>query len=810
MFYCRSFVVRAALSLLMLVGIVAPGRAQDIPPGTPPDIAAIIRRLQKGGKPTASDIAKLQAWAKQVQDKANAPALAVKKGKPTGTLEGIPCQIRISVAFSGRDTAGKGGLNCSLSLNAMATLVARIDGTGDYYASMMNPDVHASSFQFAVPMKYGQPVKSGSGTYSYSETSAQGSSRISGRYEMTAAGFTLATTGRPDELFGLGGAGGAIKGTITSTDQDGTRTAAWTNSNSTETHDVTIPFAMEAVGPPPKVGTQTPRPTLKISYKKLVAAIKAGGTQTLTGGESFNFTKNGMQYNGSTTLAITLNPKAVRLIIEPVDMAVYKKWVPMPDAEECNESKFFGNPDPLQVHVVLQDGSKPAAPKKGTMTSPNVTTGGRLLVSLSEVSSVPGLCMNYPRDLAAKEGLFFPRSQPAGIHWIDDKHVETDTATAKEAIVKVAARDTAAYGQIQAECGGLGIIAEYPTKNTSFLPLPLDDNDNHIADQWERDKSIYDRHLPPDWDEEDEPAGWKSKGDGLSLFEEYRGFLVETGENEEFKRLTPGAKRKLFVFPVGPDASLYKDGTNRFSDAFGIDTYFVHNAVRLKPYSERPYDLWMNFNKTPYTLIQQCAIRIQDTSATTSSPGATYTIYPDSDTPGQAKAQCPQTVTWVNVSRRASKDLIVGWQQDLPPLLPLDKVPESFKEAAKNTGRDLTQVGNNIEKNRATLINELIVMVVMHELGHSIGGRHHDLQRYINTKAPGATKEERDKNDRILQDECYSSGDHACIMRYWHADVDHAETVMFLDGTWDLTKPLAGGKWIFCAAEDTPNLHIKP
>ena len=342
------------------------------------------------------------------------------------------------------------------------------------------------------------------------------------------------------------------------------------------------------------------------------------------------------------------------------------------------------------------------------------------------------------------------------------------------------------------------------------MSLPLDDNGNHIADQWEKDKSIYDKYLPTDWDDEDTPTGWKNKGDGLSLFEEYRGFLVEpkTGSvPEEFQRLIPN-RRKLFIYPVGADKPLYKAGAQLFTDNIDVDTYILHDAVRLKPFGGSVYPRWMNFNKTPYTLVGQCALWIVDSDTATGNPGFTASTDPQLD----ATFRCPTMISRINISRLRSEEQITDWQNALPPLSPMNKVPDYFVSAAANLGLDLLQVGNHLAQPgvKTALINHFIAFVVMHELGHAVGGRHHQLDQYIAYQPVGADEKARAKDLTRAELEFYSSGDHACIMRYWQDDDDQGDVLLLLAGKWDLTHPAAGGKWLFCESEDRPHIYIKP
>ena len=59
------------------------------------------------------------------------------------------------------------------------------------------------------------------------------------------------------------------------------------------------------------------------------------------------------------------------------------------------------------------------------------------------------------------------------------------------------------------------------------ITIPLDDDEDHIADYWEEEWSISQE--PGDADNDDMPAGIgrdSAKGDGFTNYEEYRGFQV--------------------------------------------------------------------------------------------------------------------------------------------------------------------------------------------------------------------------------------------------------------------------------------------
>jgi hypothetical protein len=57
-----------------------------------------------------------------------------------------------------------------------------------------------------------------------------------------------------------------------------------------------------------------------------------------------------------------------------------------------------------------------------------------------------------------------------------------------------------------------------------FINIPFDDNRNYISDAWE-----YDEGKDPKEDEDDDPHSDIYKGDGLSRYDEYRGFFTQEG-----------------------------------------------------------------------------------------------------------------------------------------------------------------------------------------------------------------------------------------------------------------------------------------
>jgi len=102
--------------------------------------------------------------------------------------------------------------------------------------------------------------------------------------------------------------------------------------------------------------------------------------------------------------------------------------------------------------------------------------------------------------------------------------------------VKVTVKDGAASGKLKAEVKVGGVW--YPARTEGpcadddgeYLILPLDKNDNGLGDSWERAWAVNDPHA----DNDSLPMN-PNKGDGLTVFEEYRG-IYSDGKHQ---RLSP-------------------------------------------------------------------------------------------------------------------------------------------------------------------------------------------------------------------------------------------------------------------------------
>ncbi|HWA25164.1 MAG TPA: hypothetical protein VG734_05765 [Lacunisphaera sp.] len=204
---------------------------------------------------------------------------------------------------------------------------------------------------------------------------------------------------------------------------------------------------------------------------------------------------------------------APEVIVEPVD---YENWWPKGNLDRPEEP---GND--LQVKFRVQAANDPAQMRRAYLD-----------LSIPYVSKNPGVCMNWPAEGAeSKEGIRFKAEDfPEDGPWtfVDEFHVTSRDAV-ETANVRVHAYDYGAWATLRVTAtvpGGAQGKVKILGKETPDLTIPQDDDGNRVADSWEEAIGAKGRTAPSD--DDDKPAGKPgTNGDGLTMYEEYRGFVVK-------------------------------------------------------------------------------------------------------------------------------------------------------------------------------------------------------------------------------------------------------------------------------------------
>lgn len=176
----------------------------------------------------------------------------------------------------------------------------------------------------------------------------------------------------------------------------------------------------------------------------------------------------------------------------------------------------------------------------------------------------------------------------------DWKKPSWDTAKTKRPMklvgVSVSAMDFGAYGHLRAEarsqCGNWQPVKiRVGGQESDVVKIPMDEDDNLIADRLDKEMGYKG---DPGRDDDSDPKGDGTSGDGFTAFEEYRGFIVSDGHCSDSKQdyhiRTDPRKKDLFIHPedafMAEIAALF--GKNAGLTVHLIcDRHYVDNKTRI-------------------------------------------------------------------------------------------------------------------------------------------------------------------------------------------------------------------------------------
>jgi hypothetical protein len=309
------------------------------------------------------------------------------------------------------------------------------------------------------------------------------------------------------------------------------------------------------------------------SYQNRNNTLLSTGQQRLEGNE-----KDGRIARGSSTpVAVPGNIITYEwnLSIKPMQLAVdiddFDNWLPEAGADE----KTPGNE--LGIHARL--------------LNPDSTLSERpadwYRFELTSVSQEPGICLNYPLpEKALSENDFqFLRSRNPSAEEMGETGQWIRMPMGKESTAHLSCFDWGSFGvlKVTAHIDGDSISGFLKgDKNQINIRLPKRKSSSKIADAWKEKK---DARTLDDYDDSDaEPEGDGDKGDGFTLYEEYRGFM-ENGKHLE----TNPEKKDLFILDSLGGVS--KRGIAMFANATKLQ---IHHELRRDEFADSQV---MNVNR---------------------------------------------------------------------------------------------------------------------------------------------------------------------------------------------------------------------
>jgi hypothetical protein len=407
-----------------------------------------------------------------------------------------------------------------------------------------------------------------------------------------------------------------------------------------------------------------------------------------------------------------------------VTIDAYDTWVPE------------GGPDPLlpgnsvTVHAVLKskDGKPVPMPAR------------KINFQLLQTSQEPGVCLNAPPPPATP-----PNPEPFDLRFDPSKNPKMSVLDATfqqifasgdkitQAQAVVSAFDWGAVGDLKVTAelvDGRVIAGHLDTRSELFrIPLPKRKPFSKIADAWKADHGIDEEDS---WDEDAEPKSATVKGDGLTLYEEYRGVVTADGSHV---RLDP-KKMELFVL----DADKLFDPA-AWKGASGIDAY------RLK--DDQHQNQRVNFNskgKPKYAVNLVKVSGIDDPEKTANELyiwGQTDESVADKPTRCRIFVDRPANGL-TNVLHVKVKNALADPNSADGKLLAGDGADTALLQGADKALSDPAAV--------SALASRLVSYVVVHELGHACDLNHHAQEFKGVMSCPMRNLDGHDKLTRMCQE----------------------------------------------------------
>ena len=366
--------------------------------------------------------------------------------------------------------------------------------------------------------------------------------------------------------------------------------------------------------------------------EKFLTEPKGSGTFTIKASHHVDNSSEISTTDISVTLILTPRPQKLEAVIYPT--SDYEEWLPKGGRNETTAGNGLAITTRLQV-------------ENDPLEFPMDKV--RFRYELVDTSKERGVCLNSPElDLGAvMSGSLDDPEHDLKISVRHNPHLEVSedgqTATTKEepinpqfpsiSAVWIDCFDWGAHAKLKVTA-----ILEDGTKIPAYvdgeperteLAIPADDNNNYVADVWEKEMKVFGDNLPAAWDESPLPKGQKANGDGISLYEKYRGLYCGKLDGEDgftHERLDPNQKY-LFVCDensiLGQIAHdpIPEAAARSFEVLSGLKIRLVSGTYWTGPGSMGDARRIVNFNHgTDTNVIEQTALHVTVTDAHTLVP----------------------------------------------------------------------------------------------------------------------------------------------------------------------------------------------
>lgn len=255
----------------------------------------------------------------------------------------------------------------------------------------------------------------------------------------------------------------------------------------------------------------------------------------------------------------TLTPATTEELTLELESAAYDRWRP-----SAAIPSGAGAPLAVTARVVSSTGRPPAVPV------------AQFVWQLEDTSSEPGVAMNFPLDAADDEpDLRFADAD--GAHLVEDRGQRSSLSSPEgfSDTVRIEPFDWGGWSKLTVTAvlvDGRRLVGKPRGASEPGMRIPKRSTTSLVADRWKSDRGVANRS--DDADDEDRPAGDGTPGDGLTLYQEYRGFYVGDAH-------VTGDPRKKDLFVRNRAAGAATGGIARFTRHSGLAVHSELTEAQL-------------------------------------------------------------------------------------------------------------------------------------------------------------------------------------------------------------------------------------
>ncbi len=340
---------------------------------------------------------------------------------------------------------------------------------------------------------------------------------------------------------------------------------------------------------------------------------------------------------------------------------------------------------------------------------------------LFDVSKEPGRCMNDLEQYDdVDEDLQIDPSFNSSYNITKLTAEKQISGKSQSQQIYIECGDWGAYGKLKAsvKVKGQWYEAEGDGTPDKYITIPRDLNNNHIADGWEKQNGVYGK--PAEWDEDPNPSGQARTGDGLTNYEEYRGFFVSDGASGVEHIRTDPNKKDIFI--IDDDQIFPK---TEWEAASGITSHWLTSSMvySIKAGGDLTQYRWVDFCQSTAPGKKYAVRLIKATGM--SDPFGNYPEwqvggynYPGYGPPIKADRTVvfPERVRWWLTS---SADSLEAWLIKYPSGFQVDKDTYTPKQV-----HDIIDEIRNPAK-QDVLVEFWNELNIVHEVGHACNVYHH-------------------------------------------------------------------------------------